>query len=78
MDIADPAGISLPGRPGDIGVGTTFTFPYVTIEDVLPLDDEHLLVINDNNFPFSTGRNPTLPDYEDFIVVRTPALGEGG
>jgi hypothetical protein len=78
MDIADPAGISLPGRPGDIGLGTTFTFPYVTIEDVVPLDNEHLLVINDNNFPFSTGRNPTLPDYEDFIVVRTPALGEGG
>jgi hypothetical protein len=78
MNIADPAGISLPGRPGDIGLGSTFAFPYVTIEDVLPLDDEHLLVINDNNFPFSTGRNPALPDYEDFVVVRTPALGAEG
>jgi hypothetical protein len=78
MNIADPAGISLPGRPGDIGLGSTFTFPYVTIEDVLPLDDEHLLVINDNNFPFRTGRNPALPDYEDFIVLRTPALGAEG
>jgi hypothetical protein len=76
MNIADPAGISLPGRPGDIGLGTTFSFPYVTIEDVLPLDDNRLLVINDNNFPFSTGRNPSLPDYNDFIVVRTDALDD--
>jgi hypothetical protein len=74
MDIADPDGISLPGRAGDIGLGNPFSFPYVTIEDVLPLDAERLLVINDNNYPFSTGRNPSLPDYNDFIVVRTEAL----
>ena len=74
MDIGDPAGISLPGRPGDIGLGSTFSFPYVTIEDVLPLDGERLLVINDNNYPFSTGRNPALPDYDDFIVIRTRPL----
>ena len=74
MDIGDPAGISLPGRPGDIGLGSTFSFPYVTIEDVLPLDGERLLVINDNNYPFSTGRNPVLPDYDDFIVIRTRPL----
>jgi hypothetical protein len=74
MNIADPASISLPGRAGDIGLGTTFSFPYVTIEDVLPLDAERLLVINDNNFPFSTGRNAQLPDYDDFIIVRTGAF----
>ncbi|NUR77448.1 MAG: esterase-like activity of phytase family protein [Thermoleophilia bacterium] len=78
MNIADPAGISLPGRPGDIGLGATFTFPYVTIEDVLPLGDDRLLVINDNNFPFSTGRNPSLPDYDDFIVVQSEALDDEG
>jgi len=77
MHIEDPAGVSLPGRPGDVGLGTTFSFPYVTIEDVLPLDAERLLVVNDNNFPFSTGRNPALPDYDDFIVVRTGSLKNG-
>lgn len=76
MNIADPDGLSLPGRPGDIGLGTTFTFPYVTIEDVLPLGGHRLLVINDNNFPFSTGRNPALPDYDDFVIVRTEALDD--
>jgi hypothetical protein len=74
MDIADTAAISLPGRPGDIGLGSPFSFPYVTIEDVLPLGNERLLVINDNNYPFSAGRNPGLPDYNDFIVVRTRPL----
>ncbi len=54
--------------------GNTFSFPYVTIEDVLPLDNERLLVSNDSNYPFSTGRNPGLPDYNDFIVVRTAPL----
>jgi hypothetical protein len=78
MNVSDPEGISLPGRGGDIGLGTTFTFPYTTIEDVLPLDAERLLIVNDNNFPFSTGRNPTLPDYNDFIVVRTGSLKNAG
>jgi hypothetical protein len=44
---------------------------------VLPLDGARLLVVNDNNFPFSAGRNPLLPDYNDFIVVRTGALTNG-
>jgi hypothetical protein len=74
MNIADPDGLSLPGRPGDIGLGPTFSFPYVTIEDVLPLSGKRLLVINDNNFPFSTGRNAALPDYDDFIIVRAAGL----
>ena len=74
MNIADPAGISLPSRPGDIDLGNPFGFPYVTIEDVLPLDANRILVVNDNNFPFSTGRNPGLPDDEDFIVIRTGSL----
>jgi hypothetical protein len=31
-------------------------------------------VINDNNYPFSAGRNPNLPDDDEFIVIRTGAL----
>ncbi len=74
LAIADPNLISLPARPGDIGLGATFSMPFVTIESVLPLDGERLLVINDNNYPFSAGRNPLLPDDTEFIVVRTGAL----
>ena len=46
----------------------------MTIEDVLPLDAERMLVVNDNNFPFSTGRNPGRPDDNDFVVIRTSSL----
>src|SRR5262249_16339190 len=49
MHMNDPSLISLPGKPGDIGLGNPFTFPFVTIEDVLPLGHNRLLVINDNN-----------------------------
>lgn len=73
LDIADPHGISTstpPPRPGDFGLGDTFRFPFVTIEDVVVLSPAKLLIINDNNFPFSAGRNPSLPDDNEFIQVR--------
>jgi hypothetical protein len=73
LRIADPARISLPARPGDIGLGAQFAMPYVTIESVLPLGGERLAIVNDTNFG-SLGRNPSLPDYSDFIVVRALRL----
>jgi glycerophosphoryl diester phosphodiesterase len=73
LDLGDPALISLPGRSGDIGLGDPFAMPYVTIESVLPLRGDRLAIVNDTNFG-STGRNPALPDYSDFIVVRVPGL----
>ncbi len=30
--------------------------------------------MNDNNFPFSNGRNPGLPDDDEFIVLKVPGL----
>jgi hypothetical protein len=73
LNLRDPAGISLPGRPGDIGLGDPFSMPYVTIEAVLPVGDDRLQIVNDTNFG-STGRNPSLSDYSDFIQVRVPGL----
>jgi hypothetical protein len=72
-NLRDPALISLPARPGDVGLGDPFAMPYVTIEAVLPLGDDKLAIVNDTNFG-STGRNPGLPDYSDFIVVKVPGL----
>ena len=73
LNIADPALISLPERPGDIGLGNPFKMPYQTIEAVLPVRGNQLAIVNDTNFG-STGRNPALPDYSDFIRVRVPGL----
>ena len=62
MNIADPRHL---GGPADV-----FTFPFTTIEDVVILDDRTLGVVNDNNFPFSSGRTPGLPDNNEFIKIR--------
>ena len=75
LDLADPARISLPARPGDIGLGNPFSMPYVTIESVLPLGRDRLAIVNDTNFG-STGRNPGLADYSDFVVVDVPDLDD--
>ena len=63
LKIADPYDLDADGR-------TTFDFPFVTIEDVLPVDERTLLVINDNNFPGNGGRTTTAPDATEFILVR--------
>ncbi|MEA2519763.1 MAG: hypothetical protein QOF49_1843, partial [Chloroflexota bacterium] len=73
LDINDKSGISLPGRAGDFGLGNPFKFPYQTVEAVLPLSGNELAFVNDTNFG-STGRNPGLPDYSDFIIVKVPGI----
>ena len=62
MNIADPHDLNGDGS-------TTFTFPYVTIEDVLVLDARTLLVINDNNYPGGGGRAQTS-DNTEFLRIR--------
>jgi hypothetical protein len=71
LNLRDPAKISLPARPGDIGLGDPFSFPYQTVESLLPIDRDEFAIVNDTNFG-STGRNPSLPDYSDFIQVKVP------
>ena len=74
LNVRDPNLISLPARPGDFGLGDPFQFPYQTVEAVLPIGGDDLAIVNDTNFG-STGRNPGLPDYSDFIVVDVPGVG---
>lgn len=61
MNIADPNDLNGDGS-------TTFTFPYVTIEDVLIVNPSTLIVVNDNNFPGGGGR--ALPsDNTEFLMI---------
>ncbi|MEZ0073652.1 esterase-like activity of phytase family protein [Planotetraspora sp. GP83] len=62
LNLANPKGLG--------GFGQTFRFPFQTIEDVTLLDDRTLAVVNDNNFPFSSGRTPGKADNDEFITVR--------
>jgi hypothetical protein len=76
LRIPDPDGISLPARPGELGVGNPFSFPLQSVESLETLGGERLLIANDNNFPFSDGRwiARDRPDDVELIVVRAPAL----
>src|SRR5215831_16968807 len=64
MKLADPFDLNGDGS-------TVFTFPYVTIENVLVLDPRTLLVVNDNNFPFGGGRE-NASDNTEFLRIRLP------
>ncbi|MFC0550473.1 esterase-like activity of phytase family protein [Planotetraspora thailandica] len=66
--VADLLDLANPKRLG--GFDTTFRFPFQTIEDVTLLDDQTVAVLNDNNFPFSSGRTPGQADNDEFITVR--------
>lgn len=61
MNIADPDDLNGDGS-------TTFTFPYVTIEGVLILDANTIVVVNDNNFPGGGGRN-LFSDDTEFLKI---------
>ncbi|WP_221327096.1 esterase-like activity of phytase family protein [Actinoplanes sp. L3-i22] len=69
--LVDLMNIANPRKLG--GFGTTFTFPFQTIEDVVILDDTHLAVLNDNNFPFSSGRTEGQADNNEWITIELPA-----
>lgn len=62
MNIADPNDLNGDGS-------TVFTFPYVTIEDVLIVDADTLLVINDNNYPGTGGRVAGVSDPTEFLLL---------
>ena len=72
LDIDDPHDLDGDGA-------RKFRFPFWTIESVLVVDDRTLLIVNDNNYPFSAGRKPGEPDATEFILIRLPrAIGEYG
>ncbi len=62
LDLADP------DRLG--GTLPTFRFPFQTIESILPLGDTEILVLNDNNYPFSAARMSGRPDPNEIIIIR--------
>ena len=62
MQLRDPLNLG--------GHGATFTFPFQTIESVIPLSGRELGILDDNNYPFSSARVPGQPDPNEFIVIR--------
>ncbi|MDS9466260.1 esterase-like activity of phytase family protein [Paracoccus sp. MBLB3053] len=71
MDIADPEGKALAGLKPAEG---NFSFPFFTIENVARVDETHILVANDNNLPFSGGREIGRAAENEFILLSVPEL----
>ncbi len=71
LDIADPDSKALPGIASGSG---PFTFPFFTIEDVARVDETHIMVANDNNLPFSGGREIGKAADNEFILLSVPEL----
>ncbi|PSB15923.1 glycerophosphodiester phosphodiesterase [filamentous cyanobacterium CCP2] len=66
LNIQDPNDLNQDGE-------TVFTFPFVTVENVLVIDENTILVANDNNYPFSVGRPPEIDNNEAILLeLSTP------
>jgi len=78
-EVVDLMNIPDPHDVGGTGTGV-FTFPFVTIESVIPLSERRIGVLNDNNYPGSSGRTAGQPDNNEFIVIKLdePLPGGGG
>ncbi len=68
MSIADVNAYTLPYE-NTVGMGPKFSFPFISVEAMYPLNDRTLLIVNDNNYPFGSGRRPGTPDNTEFIKV---------
>ncbi|WP_295135169.1 esterase-like activity of phytase family protein [uncultured Reyranella sp.] len=69
MDIQDPNKVARAGAKDG-----KFTFPFFTIENVDLVDADHIIVGNDNNLPFSSGRALGKSDDNELILLKVTDL----
>jgi hypothetical protein len=69
MDIQDPNKLARQG-----GKDGKLTFPFFTIENVDLVDADHIIVGNDNNLPFSSGRALGKADDNELILLKVTDL----
>jgi hypothetical protein len=74
MDIADPEGRNRLETAAARDLMGRMTFPFFTIENVMAADDTHILVANDNNLPYSSGRQLDAAAANEFILLSVPEL----
>lgn len=72
MNIADPDGKARLKTAG--GQAGTFTLPFFTIENVMKVDDTHIMVAVDNNLPYSSGRALDKAADNEFVLLSVPEL----
>ena len=72
MDIADPNGVARIATAAKDQPAGRFTFPFFTIEDVMAVSDSQIMVANDNNLPYSGGRELGKSANNEFILLDVP------
>lgn len=72
MNIADPDGKARLATDG--GEAGRFSLPFFTIEDVMKVDDTHIMVAVDNNLPFSSGRKLNAAADNEVVLLAVPEL----
>ncbi len=70
MNIADPEGVARLTTDG--GEAGRFSLPFFTIEDVMKVDDTHIMVAIDNNLPFSSGRKLNAAADNEVVLLSVP------
>lgn len=71
LNIQDPNKVARKSLTDDV-----LQFPFFTIENVDIVDDQHIVVGNDNNFPFSSSREPNQQDDNELILLNVKSLLE--
>jgi hypothetical protein len=74
MNIADPQGLNRLETVAARDLTGVMTFPFFTIENVMRVDDTHIMVGNDNNLPFSSGRKLDAAADNEAILLSVPEL----
>ena len=69
LKIANPDGIGVEASPGAYGVGPQFSFPFQSVETLVPLGPNKLLIASDNNYPGNAARYSGTPDDTEMIIL---------
>jgi glycerophosphoryl diester phosphodiesterase len=70
LKIDNPDEIGLERSAGAYGVGRTFSFPFQSVETIVPLGKDRYLLANDNNYPGNDARYPGRPDDTEMITLQ--------
>jgi hypothetical protein len=55
------------GLAAAVAPGAPFRFPFLTPESIQVLDRRHVVIVNDNNYPDTGGRGPSVTDATEWL-----------
>jgi hypothetical protein len=74
MDIADPDGVNRQETVAKRDLAGKATLPFFTIESVMAVSGTQIIVGNDNNLPYSSGRKLDAAADTEYLLLDVPEL----